>query len=161
MVCPGPVSAGHFALRAALFPAIKTLFPDCSGGSIPVPLTPMVGQCVCFLGMAWLGFLPFQGNVCVHLCLGVPGNISSLLCKYLPTSCCDDINSLIRVSIDLSFTKCFASISLMCPPTPRLVIHPVVGGLFYCYLPILQLRRLRPREVTQGHSLTESGFELE
>lgn len=137
---------------------IITLFPDCSGVLIPVPLIPMVGQCICFLGMVWLGFLPFQGNVCVHLCLGVPGNISSLLYKYLPISCCDDINSLICLSIDLSFTKCFTSISLMCPLP---VIHPVVGGLFYCYLPILELRRLRPREVTQGHSLTESGFELE
>lgn len=140
---------------------IITLFPDCSGVLIPVPLIPMVGHCICFLGMVWLGFLPFQGNVCVHLCLGVPGNISSLLYKYLPISYCEDINSFIRLSIDLYHLQNALHPFLSCAPPPRPVIHPVVGGLFYCYRPILQLRRLRPREVTQGHSLTESGFELE
>lgn len=38
--------------------------------------------------------------------------------------------------------------------------HSCGGGLFYCCLPILQLSILRPREVAQGHTVAESGFQL-
>lgn len=63
-----------------------------------MPLVPMVGLLICFLGMVCLGFLSFQGSVYVHLCLGVLGSISPNYC-YLPASCCDGISNLICQAI--------------------------------------------------------------
>lgn len=78
-VCTLLISPVHFAPHSYLFPVIITLLTDCSGVLISVPLTSMVGLFICFLGMIWLDFLSFQGNVCVHLCLGVRGSIFTRL----------------------------------------------------------------------------------
>ena len=77
----------HFVPHSYLF-SIIPLSPDCSGVLIPLPLISLMGPLsFFFLGMIWLDFLSFEGSVCVHLCLGMPGNIFPHLYCYLPTSC--------------------------------------------------------------------------
>lgn len=60
---------------------------------------------------------------------------------------------VIHLSSSLSFTSALHLFSHVTP------LHLPCGGFFYCCLPILQLRILRPREVAQGHTEAESGFE--
>ena len=117
-----------------------------------MPLVPMVGLLICFLGMVWLGFLSFQGSVYVHLCLGVLGSISPNYC-YLPASCCDGISNLICQAIYHLQSALHPFSNVTSPP----LIH-LVRGLFYCLLPILQLRLLGPREVAQGHTAAEQDW---
>lgn len=87
----------------------------------------------------------------MHLCLGVPGSISSQPYKYLPSSCCDDINNRIHLSNDLSFTKCFTSIH----PVVMVVVGPLLLLSSHFTVEKIEAQRGCPR------SVTKSAFELE
>lgn len=102
-------------------------FPDGSGALIPMQRHggPHGGSAYLFFRHGLVSFLSFQGNVCVHLCLRVSGIIPPQQCRYLLVSCCDDLNNLIHLSSDLSFTKCTSILSID-PLSPA--IYPVRGS---------------------------------